>query len=115
MTRTPPRGPRPCWSTAESAGATWRCSRWVPGSAAALVTLLDLELIIVGGGLVMAGDLYLAHMCDGMERHIFARQHRVLPPIALARLGADAGWIGAGLLSLHQWRREPNLTGTGVE
>lgn len=91
-----------------------RLGHWLGVGAAMLVTLLDVRLIIIGGGLVTAADLYLDHMRAAMQRHTFAREHRVLPPIALARLGADAGWIGAAMLSLHQGAsREVNGAGVG--
>lgn len=41
-------------------------------------------------------------MHAALERHVFAREHRELPAIAPARLGPEAGWIGAGLLALHE-------------
>ncbi|MGV9613878.1 ROK family protein [Nocardia xishanensis] len=86
-----------------------RLGYWLGVGAATLTTLLDLRSIIVGGGLVAAGDLFLPHMRSSLERHIFARQHRILPEIASARLGSEAGWIGAGMLSLHElYRTESN-------
>jgi glucokinase len=69
--------------------------------ASILVTLLDLRRIVVGGGLVAASDLYLPQMRQTMRQCTIAREHRQLPSITPARLGTDAGWIGAGLLALH--------------
>jgi len=86
---------------------------WLGVGAATLVTLLDLELIIVGGGLAVAGDLFIEPMREAMTRHAFATRHRTLPKIALARLGPDAGWIGAGMLSLEHLRQS-RVNGAGV-
>ncbi|GAA4735775.1 ROK family glucokinase [Phytohabitans rumicis] len=85
-----------------------RMGHWLGVGASVLVTLLDLRRIVVGGGLVAASDLYLDQMRETMRRHTFAHEHRELPSITPARLGAEAGWVGAGLLALH---RPPPTTG----
>lgn len=74
--------------------------------AAVLTALLDLRRVVVGGGLVAAGDLFLDDMRESMRRFIFPREHRELPTVTLARLGPDAGWVGAGLLAVHETRRQ---------
>jgi glucokinase len=79
-----------------------RLGQWLGVGASVLVALLDPGRIVVGGGLVAASDLYLDQMRETMRRRTFAREHRELPSIAPARLGAEAGWIGAGLLALHR-------------
>ncbi len=59
------------------------------------VTLLGPELIVIGGGLSGAADLFLPQLGDAMARTMsFQRQPRIVP----ATLGADAGVIGAGLV-----------------
>jgi glucokinase len=73
---------------------------WLGVGIASLVNLFDLELIVIGGGLVAAVDLFLDSTRASVEEFTFARQHRQLPPIAIARLGTDAGWVGAGMLAL---------------
>ena len=75
---------------------------WLGVGIASLVNVFDPQLVVLGGGLVTTGDLLLAptHRC--FERFVFARPHRTLPALALARMGADAGVIGAALLALHQ-------------
>lgn len=66
------------------------------------VTLLGPELIVIGGGLCGAADLFLPQVVDGLtKRMTFQRR----PRLAVALLGADAGVIGAGLLG---WDR-PDL------
>jgi Transcriptional regulator/sugar kinase len=77
-----------------------RMGQWLGVGIASLVNVFDLERIVIGGGLVDAADLFLDSARASVEQYAFARQHRKLPPISLARLGTDAGWMGAGLLAL---------------
>jgi glucokinase len=78
-----------------------RMGHWFGIGIASLVNLFDLELIVVGGGVAaQAPDLLLAPTRASFERFLFAREHRQRPPILPARLGADAGWIGAAMLAL---------------
>lgn len=81
-----------------------RLGHWLGIGIASLVNLFDFELIVVGGGVAGAAhDLLLAPARASFERFLFAREHRQLPPIVPARLGRDAGWIGAAMLALdHQ-------------
>jgi glucokinase len=65
---------------------------------ASAVNLLDVEAVIVGGGLgVRLGDPYRKRLEHAMLPHIFA-DHRP-PPVLLARLGDLGGAIGAALLT----------------
>jgi glucokinase len=73
---------------------------WLGVGIASLVTLFDPELVIVGGGLITAGELLLCSARTSFERFVFARPHRTLPSIIPARLGVEAGIIGAALLAL---------------
>jgi glucokinase len=75
---------------------------WLGIGLASLANIFDPQLMIVGGGLVATGDLLLAPTRRSFERFIFARAHRRLPLLVPARLGPDAGLIGAALLALHQ-------------
>jgi len=59
-----------------------------------LINLLDPEAVIVGGGLGLAGGLYWNSFVDSTRRHIWSEVTRGLP-ILPARLGADAGLVGA--------------------
>jgi predicted NBD/HSP70 family sugar kinase len=78
-----------------------RLGHWLGVGASVLLTLLDLRRIVVGGGVVAAGDLFLDEIRETVRQRTFARKRRELPSIEAARLGADAGWVGAGLLALH--------------
>ncbi|WP_332880974.1 ROK family protein [Streptomyces sp. NBC_00564] len=74
---------------------------WLGIGLAILVNLFDLELIALGGGVTQVGDPLLKPVRASFERFVTARSHRNLPDIVPARLGTDAGWIGAALLALE--------------
>ena len=63
-------------------------------SAAFLVNVLDPEMIVVGGGLGLAGGLYWDAFQKACREHIFAETSRGLP-IVRAKMGIDAGLVGA--------------------
>ncbi|MFJ8433804.1 ROK family protein [Kitasatospora sp. NPDC094019] len=63
---------------------------------ATLTTLLDLERLVIGGGLAEAGDTLLEPLRAGLaERLTF----RPAPGLVAAALGPYAGCLGAGLLA----------------
>lgn len=72
---------------------------WLGVGIASIVNLLDTQIVIVGGGIGECGELLLRPTRLSFERFVFAHAHRTLPPIVPARLGADAGLIGAALLA----------------
>ena len=77
-------------------------------SAAFLVNVLDPELMVVGGGLGMAGGLYWDAFLRSCREHIFADNSRSLP-IVNAKLGVDAGLVGAAAIILApQLKTEAN-------
>jgi glucokinase len=63
-------------------------------STAFLVNVLDPEMVVVGGGLGLAGGLYWDSFERSCREHIFADNARVLP-VVQASMGIDAGLIGA--------------------
>ncbi|MGH3679479.1 MAG: ROK family transcriptional regulator [Natronosporangium sp.] len=75
------------------------CARMARGLAA-FVAALDPELLIVGGGIVLAGDAVL----DGLRRHL-ARRALVVPQLELSHLGDDAVALGAVKLALADAER----------
>ena len=66
---------------------------------ASVVNLLDVEMIVVGGGLGEADDLLLDTARATMWTHVLGAQRRPEVPVVPARLGNDAGVIGAALLA----------------
>jgi glucokinase len=64
---------------------------------ASAAALLELQVVVVGGGLARAGDLLLSPARDSFRRHAgldFVRRCRIVPAAA----GGDAGLIGAAAL-----------------
>ncbi|MBA3264321.1 MAG: ROK family protein [Thermoleophilaceae bacterium] len=64
---------------------------------ASAVNLLDVETVVIGGGLgTRLGEPYVERIRDAMLPHLFQDQHP--PRVALAQLGDLGGAIGAALL-----------------
>jgi glucokinase len=74
---------------------------WLGVGIASLVTIFDPELVVVGGGMVTTGDLLLGPARTSVERYVFGPAYRTLPPVVPARLGPDAGLVGAATLALR--------------
>jgi glucokinase len=72
---------------------------WVALGISNLVTILDPEMVVVGGGLVEAGDLLLAPVRRAYVDLVMAHEHRPAVAIVAAALGEHAGAIGAALLA----------------
>jgi glucokinase len=73
--------------------------RWVAVGLADLVNVLDPAIVVLGGGVVDAGDLLLEPVRAHFARMAIGSGHRSTPPIEVARLGPAAGAIGAALLA----------------
>jgi glucokinase len=71
---------------------------WVALGIGNLVTLLDCSLVVIGGGLVEAGDLLLDPVREALPARVMAPDERVGLRIVAAELGEHAGAIGAALL-----------------
>jgi glucokinase len=79
-------------------------------SAAFLINILDPEMVILGGGLGTAGGIYRESFDRSCRAHIYAQNSRGLP-IVSAKLGIDAGVVGAAAIALTQQRnKERNYT-----
>jgi glucokinase len=75
---------------------------WLGIGIASVVNLLDIELVVIGGGLVNTGELLLAPTRESFSHFVFGRTRRALPAIVPAHFGADAGVVGAAALALEQ-------------
>jgi glucokinase len=75
---------------------------WLGAGIASVVNLLDIEIVVIGGGLVSAGELLLAPARDSFRGLLFGRSRRPLPALVPARFGPGAGVIGAATLALDQ-------------
>jgi glucokinase len=67
---------------------------------AGLVNILDPEVVVIGGGAVVAGDLLLDPARAGFLEAVEAPGHRAEVSIVAARLGRHAGAVGAAALAL---------------
>ena len=59
----------------------------------------DPECVVVGGGVSAAGDLLLEPARSALARSLVGAAHRVVPPLVRARLGPEAGVVGAADLA----------------
>jgi len=83
-----------------------RAGRALGVAVASVASLLDLDAVVVGGGLANAGELLLGPARVALDRHAgldFARRCR----IGRAELGADAGLVGAAAFVLAGERYWP--------
>lgn len=72
---------------------------WVALGLANLANLFDPQVIVVGGGLVEAGEVLLEPTRQAFADLVEAGGIRPNPDILAARLGPEAGAVGAGLLA----------------
>ena len=79
--------------------------RWLGVGLAGMTAAFDPSCIVVGGGVSEAGDLLLAPARESFSRHLVGRGYRPEPPLLLAALGPDAGFIGAADMARSAARR----------
>ena len=72
---------------------------WLGIGTANLVAALDPDLVVVGGGVSAAGDRLLEPARAALVRSLVGAGQRVVPPIVPARLGPEAGLVGAAALA----------------
>ena len=65
-----------------------------------IIAFLDPEMIVLGGGISKSGDFLLNAVRERIPRYLL---FKTLPysRVEIARLGADAGMIGAAMLGRH--------------
>jgi glucokinase len=78
---------------------------WLGVGLAGLTAAFDPDCVIVGGGVSEAGELLLKPTRESFARTLTGRGFRVPPVIVAARLGADAGFVGAADLARSAARR----------
>jgi glucokinase len=74
-------------------------TRWIAIGLAGLANILDPSLIVIGGGLIEAGDLLLVPLREQFNNLVEGGSHRPEMPIRPATLGERAGAIGAALMA----------------
>ena len=74
-------------------------AQWLGAGISTLSVILDPECVVIGGGVVDAGEILLAPTRAAMERYMpFAGKHPY-PEIIAATLGNEAGLVGAADLA----------------
>lgn len=73
--------------------------RWLGEGIASLTAILDPAVVVIGGGVSEADDLLLGPIRAAFAAQLTGRGHRPTLEIRKARLGNDAGLIGAADLS----------------
>lgn len=84
---------------------------WLGVGIAALVSALDPELVVVGGGVSAVGDLLLDPARAGLLDSLQATSYRTVPPLVPAAFGPEAGAVGAAILARQS--RAPSSQGSG--
>jgi glucokinase len=77
---------------------------WLGVGAANLVAAFDPEIVVVGGGPSIAGDLLLEPARAALRESLVGAAHRTVPPLVRAALGPEAGAIGAAYLARQTFR-----------
>lgn len=73
-------------------------ARWVALGLANLTNVLDPAAFVLGGGLAVGADLYLAPITRWFHELLYANALRPHPALSFATLGEQAGAIGAAFL-----------------
>lgn len=72
---------------------------WLGVGVANLVAAFDPDVVVVGGGVSMAGDRLLDPARAAFARSLVGAAERVLPPLLPAGLGPAAGLVGAAAMA----------------
>ena len=81
-----------------------RFSSWVAQGLGNLVTLLDPNVVILGGGLAEASEHFLTGVQNQMHLFVLGAEHRPEVPVLRATLGETSGAVGAALAGLAATR-----------
>jgi glucokinase len=73
--------------------------RWLGEGIAMVANVMDPAVVVIGGGVADAGDLLLAPARDSFTSHLSGGDNRPHLDIRAARMGNDAGIIGAADLA----------------
>lgn len=74
---------------------------WLGTGVACLVTLFDPTVVVLGGGMMAAGELLLRPTRESLSEHVYALASRKLPFVYPAKTGPQAVVVGAALMALH--------------
>jgi len=79
-------------------GVLRETGRILGGAIASVINLLNVEVVVIGGGVMAAGELILEPIREEVQRSVVQPCVECLRIVA-AELGQDAGILGAGLLA----------------
>lgn len=77
-----------------------RFSSWVAQGLGSLVTLLDPDAVVLGGGLAQASEHFLTDVQEQMHLFVLGTEYRPPVPVLGAALGETSGAVGAALAGL---------------
>lgn len=66
---------------------------------ASLAALLDPEVFVIGGGVSQGSEFFFGNALQSFKKNLTARDYRPLADLKLAKMGNDAGLIGAADLA----------------
>lgn len=72
---------------------------WIGRGLASLASILDPEVIIIGGGVAESKGLFLQRIGDVFQSHLSGRNQRPKAQLFAASLGNDAGLVGVAALA----------------
>lgn len=72
---------------------------WLAVGVANLVNVLDSEIVVIGGGVSEAADLFLPRARVSARALAVGGGQRPMVPMVAARFGPEAGAVGAGLIA----------------
>lgn len=72
---------------------------WVAQGLGSLITLLDPEVVVLGGGLIAISERFLDDVRSQVMQRVMGGRHRPAVPIVAAELGTEAGAIGGALVA----------------
>jgi glucokinase len=75
-----------------------RYCEYVAAGMTDLVNALAPEMILLGGGISLQGERILGPIREYVATHCFGQREGAIPVIAAAKLGNEAGIIGAAAL-----------------
>jgi len=73
--------------------------KWIGAGVASLSAILDPETVVIGGGVIDAGELLLAPIREAAKRHMTFSEILPMPEIVGATLGNQAGLVGVADLA----------------
>ncbi len=86
-----------------------RAIRWTGAALGSAANLLNPELIVLGGGMATAfGEIYLRPVREAVQRRVYEASMAQVE-VALARLGDNAGALGAAWIARERLRTSGSL------